>query len=54
MNDHWIWFLLTMASIGWYGFLIFYVGYFGARDILTMLKDLREEALNPPPEERKM
>lgn len=54
MTSHWIWFLLTMASVAWYGFLIFYVGYFGAYDIVKMLKDLREEAENPPPEKRSM
>lgn len=44
MKDPWIWFwgILIFASIAWYAFLLFYVGYKGGRDVLSMTAALRE------------
>ena len=36
------WSVMIFASIGWYGFLIFYVGYKGGREILAMTRELDE------------
>ena len=30
------WTLMIFASIAWYGFLLFYIGYKGGREIKTM------------------
>ena len=30
------WTVMIFASILWYGFLLFYVGYLGAKDIIAM------------------
>lgn len=32
------WTLMILGSIFWYGFLLFYVGYLGAKDILAMAR----------------
>lgn len=34
------WSVLIIASIAWYGGLVFYVGYKAGRDILEMIKSL--------------
>ena len=34
------WTLMIFLSIAWYAFLLFYVGYKGAREIRQMTKDL--------------
>ena len=36
------WAVLIFASIGWYGFLLFYVGAKGGREIRQMTKNLRQ------------
>jgi hypothetical protein len=43
------WTVMIFASIAWYGFLLFYVGFKGGREIIALTKTLesREEA---PPE----
>lgn len=42
MNEFWIpfWAAMIFASIAWYGFLVFYVGYKGGREIKEMTKTL--------------
>jgi hypothetical protein len=39
------WTVMIFASIAWYGFLIFYVGYKGGREIRAMIRafDRRDE-----------
>ena len=32
------WTVMIFASIAWYGFLIFYVGYKGGREIRAMIR----------------
>ena len=34
------WTLMIFASIAWYGFLLFYIGYKGGREIKAMTKAL--------------
>lgn len=34
------WYLVVLTSIGWYGFLVFYVGYKGFYDIVEMARAL--------------
>jgi hypothetical protein len=34
------WSVMIFASIAWYGFLVFYVGYKGGREIKAMTKRL--------------
>ncbi|MBI2926228.1 MAG: hypothetical protein HYY24_11050 [Verrucomicrobia bacterium] len=43
MNELFLWFWTAMifASIAWYGFLLFYVGAKGGRDIVHMTDQLR-------------
>ncbi len=47
------WTLMIFASIAWYGFLVFYVGYKGGREIRAMTKAFErraeEERNRPPP-----
>lgn len=38
----WLWTALILASIGWYGFLLFYVGVKAGRDIRQLTRRLRE------------
>lgn len=38
------WAILIFASIGWYGFLVFYVGWKAGREIKVMTKTLGEAA----------
>ncbi|MCC6680454.1 MAG: hypothetical protein IT445_06075 [Phycisphaeraceae bacterium] len=42
MIEHWFWFLLVVAVIGWYSSVTVYVAIRGAKDIRTMLHDLGE------------
>jgi hypothetical protein len=39
------WTIMIFASIAWYGFLVFYVGYKGGREIKAMTRafDRRDE-----------
>jgi hypothetical protein len=39
------WTVMIFGSIAWYGFLVFYVGYKGGREIRTMTRtfDQRDE-----------
>jgi hypothetical protein len=36
----WFWAVLLFASIAWYGFLVFYVGWKAGREILTLTSTL--------------
>ena len=36
------WSVMIFASIGWYGFLIFYVGYKGGREIRAMTREFKQ------------
>ena len=40
MNDLFLlfWSVMIFASIAWYGFLLFYVGIKGGREIIVMIK----------------
>jgi hypothetical protein len=38
----WFWTLIIFASIAWYGFLVFHVGFKGGREILALIKTLDE------------
>ena len=38
------WVVLILASIVWYGFLVFYVGIKAGHDIRTMIKSLKEKS----------
>ena len=44
------WSVMIFASIAWYGFLIFYVGIKGGREIKAMTRafDRRDEAVKEP------
>ncbi len=50
MNDPFVWFwtLMIFASIAWYGFLLFYIGFKGGRELRHMAKEFsqRPEAEN--------
>ena len=43
-----IWTLLIMFSIGWYGFLVFYVGYKGGVEIKEMTDTLKKRNSGNP------
>ena len=47
------WSAMIFASIAWYGFLVFYVGYKGGREIRAMTKAFErrdeENRSEPPP-----
>ena len=36
------WAVLLFASIVWYGYLVFYIGYKAGREILALMKTLSE------------
>ena len=36
------WSVMIYGSIGWYGFLVFYVGYKGGREIIAMTKEFKQ------------
>ena len=42
------WSVMIFASIAWYGFLIFYVGYKGGREIRAMTRALQQRADGEP------
>ena len=39
------WTLMIFLSIAWYGFLLFYVGFKGGREILELTRTLQQESL---------
>jgi hypothetical protein len=43
MNDPFVifWSVMIFASIAWYAFLLFYVGYKGGQDIKKMTNELK-------------
>jgi hypothetical protein len=44
-----IWAALILASIAWYGFLVFYVGIKAGWEISVMIKTLRGDAPDADP-----
>ncbi len=54
MNTAFVWFWTAMifASIAWYGFLLFYIGIKGGRELRHMAKEFsqRPELQNTKPE----
>jgi hypothetical protein len=40
------WSVMIFASIGWYGFLLFYVGFKGGREIRAMTKAFKQRDEN--------
>jgi hypothetical protein len=38
------WTVMIFASIAWYGFLLFYVGFKGGKEILALTKKLDERS----------
>jgi hypothetical protein len=48
------WTLLIFLSIAWYGFLLFYVGFKGGREILELTRTLESQtpSADPPPERK--
>ena len=36
------WTLMIFGSIAWYGFLVFYVGYKGGREIGSMIREFKQ------------
>ena len=42
MREHWFWWLLTMAVMGWYSTVTVYVAIRGSMDIKEMLRRLKE------------
>ncbi len=36
------WTVMIFASIAWYGFLVFYVGYKGGGEIIAMTKEFKK------------
>lgn len=45
------WTVMIFGSIAWYGFLLFYVGFKGGREIRTLTKTLdQRNAPEKPPE----
>jgi hypothetical protein len=36
------WTIMIFASVAWYGFLVFYVGYKGGREIKEMIRALKK------------
>jgi len=43
-----LWTVMVFASIAWYGFLIFYLGIKGGREIKRMTRALTDRDENPP------
>jgi hypothetical protein len=41
-HGHLVWWLITVACLGWYGTVTLVVAWKGARDIRVMLMHLRE------------
>jgi hypothetical protein len=42
INEHWFWWLVTLAVLAWYSTVTIYVAVKGARDIRQMLRRLKE------------
>ena len=42
------WGVMIFASIAWYGFLIFYVGYKGGREIKTLIRAFEQRDHGEP------
>jgi len=44
MGNFWLWFWTVMifASIAWYGFLVFFIGLKGGKEIKTMIEGFEE------------
>lgn len=42
MGDHWFWWMLTLAVIGWYSTITILVAVRGSMDIRLMLTRLRQ------------
>jgi hypothetical protein len=44
MDSFWLWFWTAMifSSIAWYGFLVFFIGFKGGKEIKTMVKGFEE------------
>ena len=40
------WIVMVVASIGWYGFLLFYIGFKGGREIREMTRILGDRPRN--------
>ena len=40
------WIVMVVASIGWYGFLLFYIGFKGGREIREMTRILGARPVN--------
>ena len=40
------WIVMVAASIGWYGFLLFYIGFKGGREIREMTRVLGDRSEN--------
>ena len=38
------WMFLIFASVAWYGFLLFYIGFKGGKEIIAMTKVLGERS----------
>jgi hypothetical protein len=56
MSDPFVWFWTVMifASIAWYGFLLFYVGFKGGRELIHLTRefDQRPDPQTPDPKPR--
>ncbi len=42
------WTVMILTSIAWYGFLLFYIGYKGGRELKIMTKTFAERDGQPP------
>ena len=52
MSDPFVifWSVLIFASIAWYGFLLFYIGYKGGHEIKAMTKALEQKGKDIKPD----
>jgi len=48
MTEHWFWWLLTLACVGWYSTITVYVAIKGFADIKHMLTRLEANKRNSP------
>ena len=44
MDSFWLWFwtIMIFSSIVWYGFLVFFIGAKGGKELKTMIKGFEE------------
>lgn len=42
----WFWAVMIFGSIAWYGFLVFYIGFKGGKEMKEMTKALSERPEN--------